>query len=423
MGLAGLVSDGIGPPMLLVDLCEHGSLSQVLQMLPDPRDGSDPAASERLRAGLHIARGMAYLGRMSTVHRDLAARNVLVGAAGTQGGCDGGPRVHRVADFGLSRKMTRKRMPSATRDEDDEYYTSSAGVFAMRWTPLEAMMELKFTVASDVYSFGATMIEVYQAGDLPWIGHTATDVLKLMQSGALMPQPVGCPLNVFSQLAKCLSAAADTRPSFDELVKFFAQELRSPSDPDSRHMAMPFAEAGGDPVDNCFGYEYAADLLMKPSTDGGYVVPNKGVGARRSDFVKGATISPGKIPGESTDSQRSMFSGADAGKAAHAVPISSLQIGSRSVESSTDEVPKPQSTKGSVNWPPEHDSREIQAQNSSIHRDESTATAWLSQKAAKDSGGARCKDCKAKVEWCACAVRKPFVASGIRDLTPGETRL
>ena len=62
-----------------------------------------------------------------------------------------------MADFGLSRET------GTVGGADDGYYRSSAGgLFPVRWTAPEAMRDLRFTQASDVWSFAIVMVEIYQ---------------------------------------------------------------------------------------------------------------------------------------------------------------------------------------------------------------------------------------------------------------------
>ena len=134
--------------MLIVGYCEHGSL---LSLLRARAKQSDPLGlSLKLTLSMDTARGMLHLIQRHFIHRDLAARNVLVGTG----------MVGQVADFGLSRG-TRLAVNDADSDggvstnQDGEYYRSQAGVFPIRWTAPEAMETLRFSPASDVWSFGA----------------------------------------------------------------------------------------------------------------------------------------------------------------------------------------------------------------------------------------------------------------------------
>ena len=70
-------------------------------------------------------------------------------------------------------------------DEDDfEYYRSQQGIFPVRWTAPECMETLKFTVASDVYSFGIVMVEMYQNGAQPYLNLKKTSEVILHVSDA-----------------------------------------------------------------------------------------------------------------------------------------------------------------------------------------------------------------------------------------------
>lgn len=123
-----------------------------------------------------IASGMAYVERMNYVHRDLRAANILVGEN----------LVCKVADFGLARLI-----------EDNEY-TARQGVclalpraatlgttglgaaltlplhlgakFPIKWTAPEAALYGRFTIKSDVWSFGILLTELTTKGRVPYPG-------------------------------------------------------------------------------------------------------------------------------------------------------------------------------------------------------------------------------------------------------------
>ena len=108
-----------------------------------------------------------HLARLHFVHRDLAARNVLVDAQ----------RIAKVADFGLSRGTNPLKANTgnddatgAVEEEEQTYYRSKTGIFPVRWTAPEAMEELKFTTASDVWSYGIVLAELFENGRTPYVG-------------------------------------------------------------------------------------------------------------------------------------------------------------------------------------------------------------------------------------------------------------
>merc|ERR1711935_1290400 len=112
-----------------------------------------------MQMALDTANGMAHLTTSKFVHRDLAARNVLVDATMT---C-------KVADFGLARGIAGARTGPGTNEDGDEeeYYRSRTGTFSVRWTSPEAMQTMRFSEASDVWSFAIVMIEVMTDGSKP----------------------------------------------------------------------------------------------------------------------------------------------------------------------------------------------------------------------------------------------------------------
>merc|ERR1711937_116899 len=95
-----------------------------------------------------VALGMNALGKQGIIHRDLAARNVLIGLK----------LQIKVADFGLSRDT----------NDQDYYNFQSGGMLPIRWAAPDVFRSKKYTTASDVYSFGILISEVYTRGEIPF---------------------------------------------------------------------------------------------------------------------------------------------------------------------------------------------------------------------------------------------------------------
>jgi hypothetical protein len=159
VSLIGVVTSGV-PLLIIIALCEHGSLKSQLEqrMLGEGKLAINPEATRPNRPpktdaaiGVDIARGMQHLVEHNMVHRDLAARNVLLDSQ----------LVAKVADFGLSRAF------SNGGEEGKAYYKSRNGMMAIRWTAPEAMATMKFSMPTDVWSFGIVLLEIALNGELP----------------------------------------------------------------------------------------------------------------------------------------------------------------------------------------------------------------------------------------------------------------
>jgi serine/threonine protein kinase len=92
------------------------------------------------------------------VHRDIAARNFLVT----------NDRRVMLSDFGL-----------AAKQHDDDIEASDEFPVPIRWAAPEVLQQNRFSFATDMYSFGATLYEIFSNGDDPLKDHKQ-EVLKHM---------------------------------------------------------------------------------------------------------------------------------------------------------------------------------------------------------------------------------------------------
>lgn len=211
VSLIGVVTSG-APLLLLISLCEEGSLLALLKAkrIKNAPDWKPFSVEDRIKMAIETAKGMAHLTASKFVHRDLACRNVLVDATMT---C-------KVADFGLARGIAGARAgPAATEDGDEEeYYRSRTGTFPVRWTSPEAMQTMRFSEATDVWSFGIVMIELFTDGGKPYAGMANAAVITKVQGGYRAEQPKLCTDQMYAIMLECWAAKATNRPTFAKLV-------------------------------------------------------------------------------------------------------------------------------------------------------------------------------------------------------------
>ncbi|KAM6915349.1 tyrosine-protein kinase fynb isoform 3-T3 [Xenentodon cancila] len=146
-----------------------------------------------------VAAGMAYIERMNYIHRDLRSANILVGDN----------LVCKIADFGLARLI-----------EDNEYTARQGAKFPIKWTAPEAALYGRFTIKSDVWSFGILLTELVTKGRVPYPGMNNREVLEQVERGYRMPCPQDCPISLHELMLQCWKKDAEERPTFEYLQAF-----------------------------------------------------------------------------------------------------------------------------------------------------------------------------------------------------------
>lgn len=168
--LYGLCTKG-DPIYIITELMVNGSLLDYLQTPVGKRLKIDTL----VYMAAQIAEGMAHLESHNYIHRDLAARNVLVGENNQV----------KVADFGLAR---------AIKDKTQNIYAAREGTkFPIKWTAPEAALFNRFSIKSDVWSFGIVLSEIITYGRTPYPSMSNQEVLQKVSNNYRMPQPANCP--------------------------------------------------------------------------------------------------------------------------------------------------------------------------------------------------------------------------------------
>ncbi|XP_026089742.1 tyrosine-protein kinase SRK2-like [Carassius auratus] len=200
------------PIYIVTELMSHGSLLEYLQ-----KDrGASLQMSDQIEMGAQVASGMAYLELQNYIHRDLAARNVLVGDN----------NVCKVADFGLARVFQM--------ENENVYEAKEGSKFPVKWTALEAIHENKFTIKSDVWSFGILLYEIVTFGQMPYPTMTNYQVVQQLPKGYRMPCPPNCPTYLYDIMSECWKDSPADRPTFEtlqwKLEEYFEMDVSSYDD-------------------------------------------------------------------------------------------------------------------------------------------------------------------------------------------------
>jgi serine/threonine protein kinase len=165
--------------------------------------GPMPVAAVRwLAAG--CAEALASIHAVGLVHRDLKPSNVLVAPDGP-----------KVIDFGVARAAERIALTTARGAIGTPAYMA----------PEQARDTRQASVASDVYSLGATLVFA-ATGHAPYAGDTVMDVLARLATEA--PDLSGLPDELGDLVGSCMQRVPSARPTSSQVLARLG----------------PFAEAG-----------------------------------------------------------------------------------------------------------------------------------------------------------------------------------
>lgn len=179
------------PIMVVMELVPGGSLDKYL------RDhGVTVSLTQLFFFCLDAAEGMWYLSDRNCIHRDLAARNCLLTS----------DLRCKISDFGMSRL-------------GDEYKLHTFNKLPLKWTAPEVFSEYTYTHASDVWSYGVLMWEVYNEGKPPYGDMKGNDIVKFLHKGKRLNPGSKMPRSMAGLMEMCFNLKPHGRPSFRQLVE------------------------------------------------------------------------------------------------------------------------------------------------------------------------------------------------------------
>ncbi|VVC29384.1 Protein kinase, ATP binding site,Tyrosine-protein kinase, active site,Protein kinase domain,SH3 [Cinara cedri] len=186
------------PVLIIQEYMCNGSLLEFLRNC----DSKYLQFGDLIYIAAQVASGMAYLELKQLIHRDLAARNVLIGEN----------NMAKICDFGLARII-----------EDDEYCPRQGTRFPVKWTAPEAIVYGRFSIKSDVWSFGILLMELFTYGQVPYPGMHGREVIEQVEHGYRMPKPVShfIPDDIYRLMLLCWDSDPDKRPTFEFLNHYF----------------------------------------------------------------------------------------------------------------------------------------------------------------------------------------------------------
>ena len=183
------------PVYALTEPMKNGNLLDYLQK----SNGRCLTVPQLIDMAIQIASGMAYLEEQHYIHMDLAAQNIYVGEE----------NVVKIVHFGATH---------VTANDDYIYNAKEGTKYPMKWTAPEGFLFSKFSIKSDVWSYGIVLYELITHGGRPYPDMTNDQAFAKVKEGYRMPPPPGCPDSLYQIMMDCWKQDPKERPTFKFLM-------------------------------------------------------------------------------------------------------------------------------------------------------------------------------------------------------------
>eukprot|EP00912_Choanoflagellata_sp_UC4_P000214 UC4_evm4s135 len=223
------------PKYLIMDYCDHGSLATYLHDLSSKL--AEVSDNFRVSASVGVGMGMEYLESLSIVHRDLAARNILL------------DQTYKalISDFGLSRCIAHD---STAKDEYNHYRMTHGTNIPVRWTSPEALKKQMYTHASDMWSYGILLWEIWSDCATPYENMTNEQVWLEVSNGHRLEKPEKMSDEDYKYTVEMWSEDPAKRPTFKDVIESYRSRKLTSRTSESRNI---LAAALGEKVEEKTG--------------------------------------------------------------------------------------------------------------------------------------------------------------------------
>ncbi|KAJ8314807.1 hypothetical protein KUTeg_006957 [Tegillarca granosa] len=197
--IGGVVDHPSLGPYMVLEYCSEGTLKAWLDMRKQSRV-TDDIFENLCRFSHDIAKGMEYLTNKNIVHRRLAARNILLTSQFEA----------KIAGFGPA--MDNEETGDNDANEKKER-------IPVKWMAPECMESTKHAnEASDVWSYGIVLWEIFSLGGAPYSKMKSCDVQYNVKKGFRMERPEFADDMYYDLMTRCWQKKPRSRPKFSAIV-------------------------------------------------------------------------------------------------------------------------------------------------------------------------------------------------------------
>ncbi|KAJ8310213.1 hypothetical protein KUTeg_012078 [Tegillarca granosa] len=197
--IGGVVDDPSLGPYMVLEYCSEGTLKAWLDKKKQSRV-TDEIFENLCRFSHDIAKGMEHLTKKNIVHRRLAARNILLTSQ----------LEAKIAGFGPAMEH---------EDAGDNDANEKKERIPVKWMAPECMESTKHAnEASDVWSYGIVLWEIFSLGGAPYAKMKSRDVPSNVKEGFRMERPEFADDMYYDLMTRCWRKKPRSRPQFAAIV-------------------------------------------------------------------------------------------------------------------------------------------------------------------------------------------------------------
>ncbi|KAJ3533955.1 hypothetical protein NM688_g7207 [Phlebia brevispora] len=192
-------------PFLLMKHCRFGTVNSYLEQYPD---------ADRIKLSRSIAAGLSYLHSQKIVHADIKGANVLIGD----------DHDALLSDFGLALRLHDYRSQTSFSTEMDRRRGT------LVYMAPEVLEGGRPDEASDVYSLGLTVWQMFSDGRVPYANFLSSNILmeRVVDEGYRENRPRRMTQDhVWALLQKCWATRPDDRPTAKDVSRALTPSSRT----------------------------------------------------------------------------------------------------------------------------------------------------------------------------------------------------
>lgn len=184
---------------VVTEFAENGNLKDLLK-------NQDLGQEILLDVCIDIVKGMCYLSKKKIIHRDLSARNILI------------TKNFTAKISGFKKSIFLGENANIFLDKQQPLVLRNNPFYNVKWMAPESLKDSIYSTKTDIWSFGATLYEIWCKGSDPWSESNEQEAEDLIMKGATLELASNCPRKLKICVASMMDHESSKRLSFFQIL-------------------------------------------------------------------------------------------------------------------------------------------------------------------------------------------------------------